>query len=425
MRILEIFKMILNIINPLFLFNFFLIYLCKILTKYRFFYFQIIILNIYIIFFKGRDSKLIMLLANSYSQQREVKNEYNTLKKFYLLNIIKTNEDIARLGYLSVIQNDFEFTKKLLIDNKSEKILFFFLSAIFNSRKPPFIDYHSFLKVVDCYKKKKITIENYIKLSSNIIGYNKKTIAKKRKVYLRNFIFNKKNKKKGCFILISCDLNFFDIFSEHYVSNFRKLNDQIVHFHIVSNNSKKEIINKFNKLNNYYKNLGLSIEKEQKKNKVYITMSRFLVSRKLMQYYKSDVFINDIDLTPCYDMNLIIKKITTKKYNVGFYDEYQKIPWTRFAAGVCFLKYKDKQSLKFLKKLTNFYDYKIKYHEQLFWSADQFGLALIQNIMNKELKIFNFYDYKNILDFNKIVYVPRTLALKKIKSKFNNKKLDE
>ena len=27
-----------------------------------------------------------------------------------------------------------------------------------------------------------------------------------------------------------------------------------------------------------------------------------------------DSFINDIDTTPCYNMNLIIKKITTKKY---------------------------------------------------------------------------------------------------------------
>lgn len=420
--------MILNIINPLFLFNFLLIYLCKILTKYRFFYFQIVILNIYTICFKGRDSKLIMLLANSYSQQRDVKNEYNTLKKFYLLNTIKNNDDIARIGYLSVIQGNFQFTKKLLIDNKNNKILFFFLLAIYNSRKPPFIDYHSFIKVADFYKKKKFPIENYIKVSSNIVGYNKKKIIKRRKFYLRNFIIGEENKnknKKNCFILISCNLEFFDIFSEHYVANFRKFNDQIVHFHIVSNNSKKEIINKFNILNNSYKNLGLSIEKEQKKTKVYITMTRFLISRQLMEYYKSDVFINDIDLTPCYNMNLIIKKISTKKYNVGFYDEHQKIPWTRFAAGVCFFKYKDKQSSKFLKKLTNFYDYKIKYYDQLFWSADQFGLALIQNIMNKKLKIFNFYDYKNILDFNKIVYVPRTLALKKIKSKFNNRKIDE
>ena len=417
--------MILNIINPLFLFNFLLIYLCKILTKYRFFYFQIVILNIYTICFKGRDSKLIMLLANSYSQQRDVKNEYNTLKKFYLLNTIKNNDDIARIGYLSVIQSNFQFTKRLLIDNKNNKILFFFLLAIYNSRKPPFIDYHSFIKVADLFKKKKFPIENYIKVSSNIIGYNKKIIIKNREVYLRNFLFDEKNKKKNCFILISCDLDFFDIFSEHYVSNFRKLNDQIIHFHIVSNNLKKEIINKFNILNNTYKNLGLSIEKEQKKNKVYITMSRFLVSRQLMQYYKSDVFINDIDTTPCYNMNLIIKKITTKKYNVGFYDEHQKLPWTRFAAGVCFFKYQDKQSLKFLKKLTNFYDYKIKYNKQLFWSADQFGLGLIQNIMNNELKIFNFYNHRNILNFNKILYVPRVLALKKIKSKFKNRKLDE
>jgi hypothetical protein len=93
--------------------------------------------------------------------------------------------------------------------------------------------------------------------------------------------------------------------------------------------------------------------------------------------------------------------------------------------GICFFKYQDRQSLKFLKKLTNFYDYKIKYHKQLFWSVDQFGLGLIQNIMNNELKIFNFYNHRNILNFNKILYVPRLLALKKIKSKFKNRKLDE
>ena len=70
---------------------------------------------------------IIILLANSYSQQRDEKNEYNILKKFYLINLIKRNEEIARIGCLSVIRGDLEFTKKLLTHCKKKKnfILFF------------------------------------------------------------------------------------------------------------------------------------------------------------------------------------------------------------------------------------------------------------------------------------------------------------
>lgn len=426
MRIPEIFKINLGTFNLLLILDFTLILLCKILTKYRFFNLQIAILNIYIKNFKVRNGMIIILLANSYSQQRDKKNEYNILKKFYLKNLINRNEEIARIGCLSVIRSDLEFTKKLLIHCKKKKFLFYFLKAIYNSRKQPFIDYLSFVKVAEYCKNKKISIENYMKVSCNVVGYNKKITNKHRKIYIRNFTFDKNNNNENnCFILISCDLDFFDIFSNHYVSNFRKFNNQTIHFHIVSNKPKYDIIDKFNALSQSYKNLGLSIEKEQRKNKVYITMSRFLVSLRLMEHYKLSVFINDIDLTPCFNMNSIIKKISTTKSNVGFYDENQKLPWTRFAAGLCFFKYKDKQSAEFLKKLSGFYAYKIRNYKNLFWSTDQLGLGLVQNKMNKKLKIFNFFNYKKILNFDKILSVPRGLALKKIKIKFANKKFDE
>jgi hypothetical protein len=117
--------------------------------------------------------------------------------------------------------------------------------------------------------------------------------------------------------------------------------------------------------------------------------------------------------------------MSNSKCNIGLYDADQRIPWTRFAAGICYFKYKDSFSINFLSKLSGFYNYKIKYYKKLFWSSDQLGLTIVYYSMKKKLKVLNFYKYKKLFNENIVFSVPKNLAIKKIKAKFENKKFDE
>ena len=401
--------------------DFILILFFKLLFKYRFLFTLEKILKYYIEYFFVKNFKFILLLANTYSQLRNVKKEQSILKKSFKY-IKNDDEEIARLGYCSVIVKDFLFLKKLLIYTKKNKILNLYLRSLHKSRNTRFIDFASFLKVGYYYKKKE-PLKNYIKLCLNFSGYNKKNVRN-----LNSFHIKKKQNilTKKCFVLISCDFDYFKIFSKYYIANFRLQNTHVVHFHIISNESRLEIINAFDSLQKKYNNLGLSIEKERiNKNIVYITLSRFLVAAKLINFYKSDVFVNDIDLTPKYNLDLIYDKMHHNNYNIGLYDDDQRIPWTRFAAGICYFKYKDKISSQFLVKLSEFYNYKIKNYKNLYWSADQLGLTIAHYNLRRKIKVMNLFKYKRLFNINKVLFAPRLLAIKKIKAKFKVKKFDE
>ena len=110
---------------------------------------------------------------------------------------------------------------------------------------------------------------------------------------------------------------------------------------------------------------------------------------------------------------------------MGLYDDDQRIPWTRFAAGICYFKYKDKISAQFLVKLSEFYNYKIKHYKNLYWSADQLGLTIAHYNLRRKMKVMNLFKYKKLFSMNKIIFVPRLLAIKKIKAKFKVKKFDD
>jgi hypothetical protein len=400
-----------------------LICFSKIFVKYRFF-FILKILEFHVKVFKINNKKFIILLADIYSQKREVIKEQKILKKFYLLNLITNDSDIARLGYCSVIIKDFKLLKKLLIFSKNNLILNLYLKGLYNSKDPATIDFISFAKIEHYFNKSLCKYENFIKESLNFYGYDNRFNSQK------NFFCIKKKREskevvKDSFVLISCDFNFFKIFADHYISNFRLLNSHIIHFHIISNEIKFKIYKFFENLEHKYKNLRISIEKEKKKNKIYTTLARFILCRKLMQYYNRNVFINDIDFTPNYNLSNIDEKFSKTKYNIGLMDQDLRVPWVRFAAGICYFKNNNEFCENFLKKLSAFYAYKMRDLKNTFWSVDQAGLALVFYSMKKKAKVLNFFKHKQLFDIKKNLTIPRHLALKKIKEKFSSKNFDQ
>ena len=399
--------------------NLIIYYSCKILFKLRLINTLIIIVENYIAFSKTRYTKIHLLLADSYSQKRNVQKECGTLIKAYNFGLISKEDDIARIGYCCVIAKNKKFLRYLIKKTKNQILLNFFLKGLNINLEKNSYDISEYLKM-NKYSNNIKTNVNYINTCKNFDGYNKN--KKKFNIKIK---FLKKQKTSKPIILISCDRSYFNIFAENFLTNFRNKNKNVVHFHVISNR-KNQIINKFDQLNSSYKNLGLSHEKpKKKKNKIYITMSRFLICSLIMKNYENDAFINDIDFSPNYKLDLIGETLKNKKFDVGFYDENQSLPWTKFAAGCCYFRYKSKLSNSFLKKLSCFYRYKLENPKNTFWTVDQLGLYLIASKMKNTIKILNFYQFSNILNFIKLIKVSKILEIKKINAKFNDGSVDE
>lgn len=392
---------------------------CKILFKLRLIEILIIIIKNYIKISKTKDFKIYLLLADSYSQKRNVQKECAILIKAYSLGLISKEDDIARLAYSCVIVKKPIFLNNLIKKTKNKILLNYYLRALSVNLKKKNYDIVNYLKV-NKYSSKLKKYNDYINICKNFDGFNKG----KNKFNLKIKFFKKQLTDKAI-VLISCDLAFFSIFAKHFIEKFRNKNNNVVHFHVVTS-QKNELINKFNLLNSNFKNLGLSYEKTKRnKNKIFITMSRFLICSLIMKNYKNDIFINDIDFSPNYKLDLISQTLNNKKFDVGFYDENQSVPWTKFAAGCCYFRYKSKLSNSFLNKLSCYYRFKFENPKNTFWTVDQLGLFLIVRKMQKNFKILNFFQYKNLINFNKLIKVSKILEIKKINAKFKEGNVNE
>ena len=65
-------------------------------------------------------------------------------------------------------------------------------------------------------------------------------------------------------------------------------------------------------------------------------MSRFLICSLIMKSYENDVFINDIDFSPNYKLDLIGQILKNKNLMLVFMMKIKSLPWTKFAAGCCY-----------------------------------------------------------------------------------------
>ena len=392
---------------------------CKILFRFRLIELLIIIIEIYITISKTKYFKIYLLLADSYSQKRNVQKECSILIKAYNFGLISKEDDIARLAYNCVIAKKRNFLKYLINKTKNQILLNYFLKGLNDNLKNKTYNISNYIKINKHSKKIKYN-HDYINICKNFDGFNK---GKKKFNFKIKFL--KRQLTDKAIVLISCDLAYFSIFAKNFIENFKNKNNNLVHFHVVTD-SKDELINKFNSLNSNFRNLGLSYEKPKKnKNKIFITMSRFLICSLIMKNYKNDVFINDIDFSPNYKLDLISKTLITNKYDVGFYDENQKVPWTKFAAGCCYFRYKRKLSNSFLNKLSCFYRYKLENPKNTYWTVDQLGLYLIASKMKKNFRILNFFQYKNIINFNKLIKISKLFEIKKINAKFRGDNINE
>ena len=172
-------------------------YFCKVLFKLRLINTLIIIVENYIEISKTRYVKIHLLLADSYSQKRNVQKECKTLIKAYNFGLILKEDDIARIGYCCVITKKKKFLKYLIKKTKNQILLNYFLKGLNINLEKNSYDISEYLKM-NKYSSNLKTNFNYINICKNFDGYNKNN-----KKFDIKFKFLKKRQTNKPIVLIS------------------------------------------------------------------------------------------------------------------------------------------------------------------------------------------------------------------------------
>jgi len=238
--------------------------------------------------------------------------------------------------------------------------------------------------------------------------------------YLPNFSERTCYEMKGhsdTVILVSCSHGYLTIFSEYFLKKFRRRNKNLVHFHVISDDVGL-VRRQLNLLAKRYKNINFSVEPLARKSQTYITIARFLICQEIMNIYRSDVLITDIDANLDFDLPSLMRKIDTQSFDIGLCDPGNKLPWSKFAAGFSFFKYSNVTTSTYLSMLSKYLT--TLYTNGGFFSMDQTGVFQVYEYMQMRdltLKTVNLIEFIN---FKTIISMPNRLNRKKIKYKWGD-----
>jgi len=218
-------------------------------------------------------------------------------------------------------------------------------------------------------------------------------------------------------VLVTCDECYFNVFFEYFIQNFRRKNKNIIHFHILANDTieKRKFISS---LTERHEDVQYSIEENTGKSKTYITLVRYLICRDLMNFYKSDIFISDIDMTLDFDLQLVEQNIKLGDFDFALCDVGYMVPWARFAAGCSYFRVANRASNFYLELLSKYITTLIS--DGGFWTLDQTGMQMVYEYLKLQQYKFKMLNLNNTIDFWMLVNVPKRLQRQKIQCKFKN-----
>jgi hypothetical protein len=328
---------------------------------------------------------------------------YNKLEKIKKINYLKKKNNLKSINcyynYLII------FIKKNNILNLN---INFFKTHIKKNILKNTINHSNFLK-----EFKVLITKNYAPQYSMWL-YLLYLLKKRKKYFLTKHIINcKKNPDSEFIILVSCSYNFLIIFSIFFIKKIRKLNDNnTIHFHIVDslniNNN-----NFINKLEKSFLNVNFTYGGKKEINIGDTSSARYILCRDIMNYYKMDVFIADIDNDFYISPKNIIEKIKAYKYDMAlFFNKTNSLPWERFSAGLSFFKYKNKNSYQFLNDMIYYINIAKNNKNEVLWGAETIAIyyAYYKNIKRNK-HIFDLSKILNVEDF--ILNLPKILQFKK------------
>lgn len=175
-------------------------------------------------------------------------------------------------------------------------------------------------------------------------------------------------------VLVSCDIGYFKAYQEDFLSAIGSVNKNIaVHFHIIcraQENFEKALYDfDYQRIDN----IGISLECLSYGNiRTYTSLSRYAIAEKIMKFYKSAIFVSDIDLVVKENPQKLLNENPEK---IGLYFGNYKnsyFPWHAIKAGAGIYPY-SQSSIDFLETIGRFMMYSYRSGNDG-WMLDQLSI---------------------------------------------------
>ena len=185
-----------------------------------------------------------------------------------------------------------------------------------------------------------------VKITSGLSAYKQKiTVLKER----ADVSFGSES-----VIFAACDSKYFEMFADVFISSFAfHLNNKICHIHVVD--PTDAVIDKANRISKCLNNFNFSFERSGFVAPIYFAASRFIVLEQIVDLYKLDVLVCDIDAAFIDDFS--VGEILSGECNIVIKADNRcslhTYPWRGLAAGFFAVK-NDRLSIEFIRSLKSF-----------------------------------------------------------------------
>lgn len=182
-------------------------------------------------------------------------------------------------------------------------------------------------------------------------------------------------------ILISCDKDYFTIYSDYFLQRFRLYNNHTVFFIVVlaSESDKATVLETFETLK-LHENIEIDFVITRHNLALMGSLTRFLKCEGVMTRFGCNIIILDIDMNVDLDINQFTQSV---KHNLAFaFLNDGEVPWTNLNAGLSMFKL-SRESINFLRIYSAYVEYALSNGGQ--WSLDQAALFLTKDYYEKNI----------------------------------------
>jgi hypothetical protein len=217
-------------------------------------------------------------------------------------------------------------------------------------------------------------------------------------------------------VLVSCDVEYFIIWSQYFCKILRRRNSNRVLFMVVidSDSDRDRVSEQALDLADFG-SVEVEIHSISGKIGVAASVFRFLVALRLMLEYRDNVMILDIDSCPAFRVDCLVSEMDS---DLGFtVDEGSFVPWARLNAGLCAFKY-GVDACTFLAVLRSYIEFALR--DGADWTVDQASLFVAWNWWTQRSGSTRIHDFSGDFSSRRQTATPRRLQRRKIAAKAVN-----
>ena len=225
------------------------------------------------------------------------------------------------------------------------------------------------------------------------------------------------NREVETIVLVSCELSYFLIWSEHFCKSLRQQNVNVVHFALVNDadSDQAEALRHSKKLQRFAP-IRLSYHPAYGANPGLLSsVYRFMIASDIMREVKCNVVIADIDSS--FPSGFVVDRVVrSMSAEIGFtLNERCFVPWARMNAGLCGFRYSG-NSLSFLDSLKAYL--RMAMDNGASWTIDQAAIGTVWAWWSNETNVSNLHDFGQDYLIHKSL--PKRLERKKFVAKSQN-----